>query len=101
MMVARVKPRRFDCHLGTHVEDRHVQHDLESLLILTVPARTTQRHEGPSVAQHDGWTEGCSRSLAALNQVGMIVFIQHERLHPVSERYAGVSGDEDATEEPA
>ena len=101
VVVQRVEPWRFDRRLGTHIEDGDVEKDLKGLLVLTVPARTTQRQERLPVAQDDRRCEGCPRSLAALNEVGMAVLIQHERLHPVAERNPSVPGDEDAAKEPA
>ena len=101
MVVQRVEPRRFDGRLRTHVEDRDVEENLERLLVLTVSARTAERHERLAVAQDDGGREGRSRSLTALNEVGVAVLVQHERLHPIPEWHAGVPSDENAAEEPA
>src|SRR5439155_769625 len=81
VVVQRVEPRRFDGRLGPHIEDGDVEKDLKGLLVLTVTARTTQGQERLPVAQDDSRGKGRPWSLAALNEVGMAVLIQHERLH--------------------
>ncbi len=98
-IVERVEARSLDGRLRVHAEDDHVEQDLQRLLVLAVPTGATECHERLPVPKHDSRAGGCPRTLAPLDDVGMTA-VEIERLHAIAERDPGVTGDEDASEEP-
>src|SRR5712692_11427515 len=66
------KARRLDCLLRVHAEKDNVQESLEHCLRLDVSSGSTERHEGPAVAQRQSGVRRQAGPLSRSNTGSMI-----------------------------